>query len=289
MRTVAINGTRLAFVQKGTGETVVFVHGSASDLRTWYLQQEAFANQFRTIAYSRRYHWPNPKIVEGAVYAVEEHVNDLEAVLRSLGPVPVHLVGHSYGGYICLLLATQAPHLLRSLVLAEPPALTLFVSVPPKPLELLRLGVQYPHTAIGIIKLGLLGLAPAGSAFQRGDSEKALRLLGRAILGPKAFESLTKTRMDQVRENLIREEAVGSKVFLPLRAEHVCRLRVPTLLVGAKQSPRVHTRLLDHLESLLSNSERIEIPQASHLMHEDNPMEYNRAVLSFLLAHRQEE
>ena len=289
MATIEINGTRLEFVRKGSGETVVFVHGSASDLRTWHLQLDAFGKQFRTVAYSRRYHWPNAKIVNGGDYAVQEHVHDLEAVLRSLGSGPVHLVGHSYGGYICLLLAVQTPQLLRSLVLAEPPVLTLLVSVPPKPLELLRLGVQHPRTAIGIVKLGVMGLVPAGSAFKQGDSEEALRLLGRAILGPKVFERLTQTRREQVRENLIKEEVLGSNVFLPLSAAQLRGIRVPTFLVGAKHSPRVFARLLDHLEELLPDSERIEIPQASHLMHEDNSEEYNRAVLTFLSGHRQQE
>lgn len=263
---------------------MIFVHGSASDLRTWKRQQEALGKRFRTIAYSRRYHWPNTKICKGEAYLLEQHVNDLQAVLPSLGAVPVHLVGHSYGGYICLMLAVQAPHLLRSLVLAEPPVMTLFVSIPPKPLELLRLAVQNPRTALGIIKLGGMGLGPAGSAFKRGDSARALRLLGRAILGSKVFENLSADRMDQVRDNLIKEEVLGSKVFLPLSVDQVRRMNVRTLLIGAKESPPLFARLLDHLEELLPHSERIQIENASHLMHEDNATEYNRAILSFLSA-----
>jgi pimeloyl-ACP methyl ester carboxylesterase len=41
-------------------------------------------------------------------------------------------------------------------------------------------------------------------------------------------------------------------------------------------------RLKDRLEELIPTSQRVEIPHASHIMHEDNPDAYNRAVLTFL-------
>jgi pimeloyl-ACP methyl ester carboxylesterase len=56
MAQVNVNGTALEYTEVGAGEPVVFVHGSASDYRTWHLQQEAFAERFRVITYSRRYH-----------------------------------------------------------------------------------------------------------------------------------------------------------------------------------------------------------------------------------------
>jgi len=41
-------------VERGTGEPVVFVHGSASDYRTWHSQLDELGQRYRTIAYSRR-------------------------------------------------------------------------------------------------------------------------------------------------------------------------------------------------------------------------------------------
>lgn len=286
MASAEINGTTLELHEHGSGEPIVFVHGSASDVRTWRLQEDVFSKQFRTIAYSRRYHWPNTKISDGSVYAVEEHVDDLEALIRSRDTAPVHLVGHSYGGYICLILATRAPALIRSLVLAEPPVMTLFVSIPPKPVELLRLAFKSPGTAAGIVKLGAMGLGPAGSAFKRGDQETAMQRLGTAILGEKYFNQLTQRRVDQVRDNLIKDELLGSETFIPLKIDRVRQVNIPTLLIGSQQSPNVFTRLLDHLAEFLPQSERVEIQNASHLMHEDNADEYNRAVMSFISAQR---
>ena len=59
MACVNVSGNALEYVEAGSGTPIVLVHGSASDHRTWHLQQEALAEHFRVITFSRRYHWPN--------------------------------------------------------------------------------------------------------------------------------------------------------------------------------------------------------------------------------------
>jgi hypothetical protein len=63
--TVFVDGATLAYLEQGEGEPVVFVHGSASDLRTWEQQIPAIAESHRAIAYSRRYARPNEDIPPG--------------------------------------------------------------------------------------------------------------------------------------------------------------------------------------------------------------------------------
>jgi pimeloyl-ACP methyl ester carboxylesterase len=52
--------------------------------------------------------------------------------------------------------------------------------------------------------------------------------------------------------------------------------------LGGAKSPRVFARFHDHLESILSNVEGVVIPDASHMMHEDNTPAFNRVVLRVL-------
>lgn len=283
---IDLNDSSFKYVECGNGEPLVFVHGSASDYRTWQTQQDEFCKHFRTITYSRRYHWPNEPIDEEADYSMDEHVYDLEAIIQSLGVAPAHLVGHSYGALVCLLLAVKAPQLVRNLVLAEPPAITLFVSNSPKPLEVLKLLINRPRTATALIKFGATGIGPATAAVKRDDMEEAMRLFGTATLGSDAYRRLSESRRDQVRANLIKAEFLGSG-FPPLDAEQLRNIQAPTLLVCGQASPRLLHRLADRLQELLPHVERIEIPEASHIMHEDNAAAYNAAVLSFLTRHRQ--
>lgn len=285
MSTLEINETSFEYAERGEGEPLVLVHGSASDYRTWDKQREEFANRYRVIAYSRRYHWPNEPIPDDADYSMWEHVDDLKALIQQLDAVPAHLVGHSYGAFLCLLLAIKEQELVRTLVLAEPPVVTLFVSNTPNPLELLKLLVTRPRTAIAVLKLGAQGMGPATAAAKRGDAKKAMHLFGRAILGHRFYRQLSERRLEQVDANSFKAEFLGSG-FAPLEAEQVRKVRAPTLLITGRHSHRLFHRLADRLEELMPHNERVEIEDASHIMHEDNPSDYNRAVESFLEKHR---
>jgi len=284
MAKVDINGARLEVIDQGAGDPVVFVHGSASDYRTWQAQLDEFRSQYRAVAYSRRYHWPNDRIPDGADYSMNEHVGDLQALLRSLDGGPVHLVGHSYGAFVALLLAIREPRRVRTLVLAEPPVITLFVSNTPKPGEILRLLFSRPRAAAAILRFGSRGIGPATAAARRGDMDAAMRIFGTAVLGPGFYRGLSNARREQVEANSIEAELLGSG-FAPLREDDVRRLAVPTLLVSGQHSPGLFHRLLDRLEELLPHTERVEIRGASHIMHEDNAAAYNGAVHRFLAAH----
>jgi pimeloyl-ACP methyl ester carboxylesterase len=286
MAQLAINGNALEYGEIGSGESVVLVHGSASDHRTWHSQQAAFAERFRLIWFSRRYHWPNDPIPDGADYSMDEQVADLGALVRSLDAAPAHLVGHSYGAFLCLLLAIRQPSLVRTLVLAEPPVITLFVSSIPKPLEILRLLATRPRTAAAIIKFGATGLAPARKAFQRGDPEAGIRVFGDAVFGPGGYDRLSEPRKAQAHDNLsnVKAEILGSGLA-PLADREVRGVDAPALLVTGERSVRLFQCLTDRLAELLPDAERIEIPAASHVMHADNAPAYNQAVLSFLEEH----
>jgi pimeloyl-ACP methyl ester carboxylesterase len=114
---------------------------------------------------------------------------------------------------------------------------------------------------------------------------EAMRVFGTAVLGRESYGRLSPERLEQIRANSIEAEFLGSG-FPALDAGAVRRIRPPTLLVGGRHSPRVFARLLDRLEELRPHAQRIEIPEASHIVHEDNAPAFNAAVASFLAAHR---
>jgi pimeloyl-ACP methyl ester carboxylesterase len=74
--------------------------------------------------------------------------------------------------------------------------------------------------------------------------------------------------------------------FPPLADGDVRGVQVPVLLVNGQHSPGWLVRLTNRLEELLPNVERVEIPAASHFMHEENAAAVNQAVLDFLGRHR---
>lgn len=277
-----INDTVVAYQETGQGDPVVLVHGGVSDLRTWSHQFQTLGKKHRTIVYSRRYALPNDPIGNEADDPIQTHVADLASLVSALDATPSHIVGHSWGGLVALLLAMQRPQLVRSLVLIEPPALTLFVDMPPKPTQLLSLLFRKPGAVAAIVKLGATAMGPAEKAFRRGDDDAAIRAFGHGVLGKHRFHTLSKERYAQVWDNRgpDRAQMLGSG-FPSLSTEDVAHIDLPVLLICGNESPAVFRHLSQYLLELLPDARLQMIEGASHMVQEDEPEEFNQAVLSF--------
>jgi pimeloyl-ACP methyl ester carboxylesterase len=284
LSTLDLGSVHLACTERGSGVPVVLVHGSNSDIGTWRPVMEPLGQRYRVVLYSRRHHWPHDPLPATADYAMRDHVDDLDRLMRTLGLAPAHLVGHSYGALVCLLLALRRPDAVRSMVLCEPPALRLFTSNTPTAPELLRLALTRPRTALAIVQFGLRGVAPARRALQRGDRETALRHMAVAVLGREGYRQLPTRRLEMARRNFIPAELTGSGLA-DLPADRLRQLRTPTLLLEGARSPALFHRLIDRLQELLPSTSRISVPHASHIVHEDNPAAWLTAVAPFLDRH----
>src|SRR4026208_284847 len=131
VKSIFINGDSIHYIDIGKGDPVVFVHGSLGDFRTWAGQMDTFAKNHRVIAYSRRFAYPNKQVInDSADYTVIPHAKDLAEFIKALKLEPVHLVGHSYGAFTALLTTKDHPELVRSLMLGEPPVMSLLKNVP---------------------------------------------------------------------------------------------------------------------------------------------------------------
>lgn len=284
---VSVEGSAFAYREEGAGESVVFVHGDISDLRTWAQQLPAVGASYRAIAYSRRYARPNEDIEPGVDNQMLAHVDDLAALLHAIDAVPAHLVGNSWGAFIALLSAIRHPDLVRTLVLEEPPVMPLFIRTPPRPQELVRLLISRPRTALALIGFGARVMSPAQKGFRRDEDEQAMLTFVSGVLGSEVYEQLPNARKQQMRENLgaLKAQLLGAG-FPPLADDEVRGVRAPTLLLTGEHSPTLFLRLTDRLEELLPHAERVEIPGASHLMHEQNAPALNAAILDHLGRHQ---
>jgi non-heme chloroperoxidase len=285
LRNADVGQVKLAYVETGNGEPVVFVHGIPTDYRAWSSQIEPFASKYHVIAYSRRLAQPNHNSMDYEKSTIENNSADLVGLMEGLGVSPVHLVGHSYGGFTAAYCASTNPQLIRSLTLIEPAVSTMLLKNRKSPSEFLGLLFTHLSTAISAAKFQRNSLDPSLKAFRQGDFDGALRLNLDGIMNRDgAFENLPEPVRVMTKEN---ERTVGELMAeVPVFGkEESSKISAPTLLIHGTESPTVLHAIVDRLGKAIPNSEISIISGAAHFPHIEKPQEFNRLVLDFLSRH----
>lgn len=268
----------LAYVERGQGVPLVLLHGSGpTDLRTWGQQIEPFAEHYRVIAYSRRYHYPNTWIDDdSAVLSTFVHANDLAALITALQLGRVHLVGFSYGADIALRFAVEHPELLRTLVVGEPGLNSWLVTLPG--------GASLFAESAG-------ALQAAKTEVQNGNFERSLQLFMDVVMGIGAFDQIPLALYERLMANVrligYEQTEISESVTDITRAE-AATIRTPTLMLTGDKSPEAFWLVSQELARWIPHAEQAQITGASHLLHVMNPTDYNTAVLKFLAGHETE-
>jgi long-chain acyl-CoA synthetase len=114
-----ISGAELSAVDicpEGARKCILFVHGYAGVAETWEYQINHFMDRFRIVAPDLRGHGQSD--APFTQYTMDELVQDLETIIEFLDiKQEIVLVGHSFGGAICLDFAAAHADRLEKLVL----------------------------------------------------------------------------------------------------------------------------------------------------------------------------
>ena len=249
---------RLAYLEYGSGEPVVLIHGAVSDYRSWLYQIEDLRRDYRVIALSLRASFPNSLSQSPNTPAAEtwSDADDVIELIEHLSVGRVHLVGHSAGGRFALDIAVRRPDLLRSLILEEPAGGT---GEPPPEVQSLFASV--------IEQIG------------RGETRTAVRDFMNFVSGPGYFDSAS----GECQQMLIDNAATLSMgQGLPgTTCATAGTVQAPVLYIQGEISP-----LRDSpFEACLPPHDSVVISNASHGVHFDNPRQFNETVRDFIGRH----
>ncbi|UUC52287.1 alpha/beta hydrolase [Pseudomonas citronellolis] len=273
IQSYSLNGHELAYLEQGEGVPLVLVHGSLCDYRYWQWQLRGLGERYRLLAPSLRHYYPERWNGAGGDFTTAQHVEDLLALIERLDE-PVHLLGHSRGGNICLRLALAAPGRLRSLVLCDPGgdfAADLFqaagVPVPAAPAERNRFREQ----ALQLIR--------------QGEVEAGLELFVDTVSGSGIWRRSSRHFRDMATDNAMTLIGQVADRPEPLGRARLATLAVPALLLRGELSPEPFPQVVEALAQALPDVHSQVIAGASHGMNATRPAAFNRAVLEFIDAH----
>ena len=137
-REVVVEGRRIRYEVAGEGEPVVLVHGLSGSTRWWDRTVPALVARYRVYLVDL----PGFGSMSGAEggFVLSEAAGWLSSWMEAVGLEETHLVGHSMGGYISILLAARRPEKLRRLVLVAPAGVPTGRSMPGYLIPLLQAG-----------------------------------------------------------------------------------------------------------------------------------------------------
>jgi pimeloyl-ACP methyl ester carboxylesterase len=117
-RFVTVDGVRLHYIERGSGPTLVLLHGNgvlANDFEHSGLLDQA-AQHYRVIAFDRPGFGYSER-PRGTVWTPQAQARLLHHALQEIGVDAAIVVGHSWGTLVALSLALDVPDFVRGLVL----------------------------------------------------------------------------------------------------------------------------------------------------------------------------
>ena len=272
VRYVEVNGAQLAYREQGQGETVVFLHSVAADLRVWDELAQGFTRDFRFVAYSRRHHSPNPWPDAGASHTLDQHVEDLAALIRALGAKEAHVVALGIGARVAAHTAIRHPEVVKTLVVGDG-----------------LLAMPANEEARNIVEaFGAQFDAVMERIDQRdepGTAAAVVEWLSREEGGWNALPAARKSHyLDNARTLFL---VVQDATLRAPGCEALAQLRVPVLVLAGARTPAALRVTNEDAAACIRGAAYERVPDSGHFWYADNPGAAAKQLVRFLTEHRQ--
>jgi pimeloyl-ACP methyl ester carboxylesterase len=134
-------GVPLSYEERGSGPSVLLVHGMAQDARSWAETADALAGRARAIVYDRRGYGVSGAPEPYERTTVHEQAEDAAVLLRNLDAAPALICGRDLGALVALDLVKRRRDLVSAAVVVDPP-LYAFVPAATEALAAERLALE---------------------------------------------------------------------------------------------------------------------------------------------------
>jgi len=114
---IKVNDHQAHYLKAGSGPPVVLIHGGASDSRDWVGTMTALCHRYSLYAPDLLGFGQSERNQDG--YYLSDFSNFILGFFDALGLEQPALVGHSFGGRLCVDVALQHPETVRKLVLVD--------------------------------------------------------------------------------------------------------------------------------------------------------------------------
>ena len=271
--TIRVNGLRILCRIWGSAESppLVLLHGLRGFSGTWRALAASLSSRYRLIAPDQRGRGDSDWDPD-CNYYTDTYLADLEAVVAHFGLERFALLGHSMGGTTSYVYADRHPEKLTSLIIED---------------------IAPGSSSVGAgAKRIVAEMTALPSGFSSWDEAREYWRARRPSVGAEGIEQRVAESLRLAADGRItwRYDARGiARTRLnpdPARIVDlwpiVERLRVPTLLLRGMKSDFCPAETVAEMCRRNPHFVSVEIADAGHYIHDDNPQDFNTQVADFL-------
>lgn len=250
----------LNYRQKGTGQTILLIHGLFGNMDNLGLLERELASDYQVISVDLRNH--------GKSFHSEEHnyqvmAEDIIALIRHLQLANVTLIGHSMGGKVAMKVTTMIPETISQQVIMD---------IAPVVYK------ERKHDSVFAGLNAVLEKAPTSRS-------EAMCILAEHIHmdGVRQFLGKSLYRLNDVftwRFNVSSLEKNYLSI-LDWKAEAVCE--VPTLFLKGENSDYLGSQHQSAVNTQFSHAKAHVISHTGHWLHAEKPLQVTRSIKRFLI------
>ena len=274
-----LDSLNLSYTEAGKGkETTILLHGLGGTKEHWQRNLQGLGQQYRVLAPDLPGYGESKLSAVPGENLLHYFSKAVLALMDSLSIDKAHIVGHSMGGQLALLLALEHPQRVNRLILVAPAGIETFS----------------PQEAAGL-------KAYAASTFPQKQSEAQIRQAWTLNFHkmPVEVEPLIQKRVQLNSTDYfttyakVLEGGVAGMLDAPV-AHRLGEVKAPALILFGTEDklipnrylhPNVTTELVaKQAQEGISNSQLVLLPEAGHLLQFEQAEAFNKALLQFLKA-----
>jgi pimeloyl-ACP methyl ester carboxylesterase len=280
-----VAGIRTRYLDVGSGPSVLFLHGGeigdqsfAGSAEDWEFNLGAVAEAgYRAIAVDLlgQGHTDNPQCDDN--WSPRAQISHAVQFVHSLGCAPVHLVGHSHGGYIACRLTQEHPRLVQSCTIVSSDA-----CAPGTSRSELMFAIN-PYAAG--MRDATAWILQRSSFAKEHISEAWLNRIHDTLRLEKSRAAIRKMNIEGMIDQVFSVVLRRDRENMFLRLQHEALLR-PVMLIWGFNDPIAPIEMGYRLAKLVGRHQPrahlFIVNKAGHFCHRERPAEVNRVLVEFL-------
>ena len=257
MPKVHVRDIELYYELNGRGDPLLLIHGLGSSARDWDLQVEFFSKHYTVVTVDLRGHGKSDH--PSGRYSIALFSEDIHELIITLKVAPVHLMGISLGGLVCLQLAVDHPGIVKTLTVVNAWA-------KPMPRSFTdRVDIVFRVAVIRLFGMRMLGRVLSRRLFPKPEHEEVRREMADRWAGNDKKAYLKSLR-----------SVLGWGIY-----DQLPRIACPTLVVSADQDFIPLTEKCEYVKEI-PDARLVVIEDSRHATPVEKPDAFNAQILAFL-------